>query len=292
MIGHTMPAAGAAGLIKAVLAVHHGVLPPTLHCEEPSPALAATRFRTLATAEPWDASLRRAAVNAFGFGGINAHVIVDADDGVAGASRRVQVTGANLEDAPPRKVSCRQSARFAGPRGDPRGGAVEHPARIRRRSSLRTTQQELAAARRPAATVAKVPGDWSFRCDAEASCHCTVRRRRGPRAAGDGIHFSLPTDWLGRRADRLPVPGRRGGGRAARRRHRARVRPRAARGGRRPRVPGRDRDRCQRVRRTSHALKLEPAIAGHSIGEGRACSRRDVRACVRTSSSRRCIRRC
>ena len=40
MIGHAMPAAGAAGLIKAVLAVHHGVRPPTLHCEEPSPALA------------------------------------------------------------------------------------------------------------------------------------------------------------------------------------------------------------------------------------------------------------
>ncbi len=80
MIGHAMPAAGAAGLIKAALAVYHGVRPPTLHCEEPTPALAGTRFRTLATAEPWDAQTRRAAVNAFGFGGINAHVIVDADD--------------------------------------------------------------------------------------------------------------------------------------------------------------------------------------------------------------------
>jgi len=78
MIGHAMPAAGAAGLIKAALAVYHGVRPPTLHCEEPNEALAATRFRPVREAEPWDDTPRRAAVNAFGFGGINSHVILDA----------------------------------------------------------------------------------------------------------------------------------------------------------------------------------------------------------------------
>ncbi|TDC63649.1 type I polyketide synthase, partial [Streptomyces hainanensis] len=82
MIGHTMPAAGVAGLIKAALAIHHGVLPPTLHCEEPHPALAATRFAPLAEATPWeppaDGAPRRAGVNAFGFGGINAHVVLEA----------------------------------------------------------------------------------------------------------------------------------------------------------------------------------------------------------------------
>ncbi|MES4908680.1 MULTISPECIES: beta-ketoacyl synthase N-terminal-like domain-containing protein [unclassified Streptomyces] len=81
MIGHTMPAAGVAGLVKAALAIHHGLLPPTLHCDEPHPALAATRFRPIATAEPWEtgrgAGVRRAAVNAFGFGGINAHVVLE-----------------------------------------------------------------------------------------------------------------------------------------------------------------------------------------------------------------------
>ncbi|MDT7724867.1 MAG: hypothetical protein QOI21_1443 [Actinomycetota bacterium] len=81
MIGHTMPAAGVAGLVKAALAVYHGVLPPTLHCDDPNPALARTRFDTLDTARPWETfagqPVRRAAVNAFGFGGINAHVVLE-----------------------------------------------------------------------------------------------------------------------------------------------------------------------------------------------------------------------
>ncbi|MDQ6617468.1 MAG: polyketide synthase dehydratase domain-containing protein [Actinomycetota bacterium] len=81
MIGHSMPAAGMAGLIKAALAVYHRVLPPTLHCEEPHPALAGTRFQPVSEAVEWDVlgdgMPRRAAVNAFGFGGINAHVILE-----------------------------------------------------------------------------------------------------------------------------------------------------------------------------------------------------------------------
>ena len=77
MIGHAMPAAGAAGLIKAALALYHGVLPPTLHCDEPNPSVASTRFRLVTEAEPWHGE-RRAGVNAFGFGGINDHVVVDA----------------------------------------------------------------------------------------------------------------------------------------------------------------------------------------------------------------------
>ncbi len=79
MIGHTMPAAGIASLVKAALAVHHGVLPPTLHCEDPHPDLKGTRFRTLADAEDWPQTRtpRRAGVNAFGFGGINAHVVLE-----------------------------------------------------------------------------------------------------------------------------------------------------------------------------------------------------------------------
>nr|WP_307166495.1 polyketide synthase [Streptomyces rishiriensis] len=89
MIGHTMPAAGVAGLVKAALAVHHGMLLPTLHCDDPHPALARTRFRTLEKAADWESTgrqpVRRAAVNAFGFGGINAHVVLEEAPGARGS---------------------------------------------------------------------------------------------------------------------------------------------------------------------------------------------------------------
>ncbi|WP_327706019.1 polyketide synthase dehydratase domain-containing protein [Streptomyces decoyicus] len=79
MLGHTMQAAGIAGLIKAALALHHRTLPPTLHLDEPHEGLARTRMRPVTEAEPWDAGRAplRAGVNAFGFGGINAHVILE-----------------------------------------------------------------------------------------------------------------------------------------------------------------------------------------------------------------------
>jgi acyl transferase domain-containing protein/phosphopantetheinyl transferase (holo-ACP synthase) len=79
MIGHAMPAAGAAGLAKAALAIFHGELPPTLHVDEPNEALADTRFRLLSATEPWETAAgeaRTAGVNAFGFGGINAHIVL------------------------------------------------------------------------------------------------------------------------------------------------------------------------------------------------------------------------
>ncbi len=82
MIGHTMPAAGIAGMIKTALALYHRVLPPTLHCDEPNPALELekTPFYVNAQTRPWihgAATPRRAGVNAFGFGGINGHVLLE-----------------------------------------------------------------------------------------------------------------------------------------------------------------------------------------------------------------------
>lgn len=82
MIGHTIPAAGIAGLIKTALALHHRVLPPTLACEEPNPELELERtpFYINTETRPWihgGTEPRRAGVNAFGFGGINAHAVLE-----------------------------------------------------------------------------------------------------------------------------------------------------------------------------------------------------------------------
>ncbi len=81
-IGHAMPAAGIAGLIKTTLALYHGIIPPTLHCEEPLAQLAETRFSPVQKTINWEQSglPKLAAVNAFGFGGINAHVVLAAFD--------------------------------------------------------------------------------------------------------------------------------------------------------------------------------------------------------------------
>ena len=98
MIGHAMPAAGAAGLLKTVLAIYHGVRPPSLHCDSPHPDLAGTRFRVTAAAEPWEGGERLAGVNAFGFGGINAHVVL-ASHGVRERRRRPRP-----EDGPDRPI--------------------------------------------------------------------------------------------------------------------------------------------------------------------------------------------
>ncbi|OEU78371.1 MAG: hypothetical protein BA865_04125, partial [Desulfobacterales bacterium S5133MH4] len=83
MIGHTKSAAGLAGLIKTVLALHHKVLPPTLGVETPNLALRLpdSPFYANTKTRPWIDHMpeypRRAGVNALGFGGTNFHVVAE-----------------------------------------------------------------------------------------------------------------------------------------------------------------------------------------------------------------------
>lgn len=77
-IGHLGAAAGVVGLVRAVLAVHHGVVPPTADFDRLNPEIDDGPFRVPVAAEPWPAARPRvAAVSSFGIGGTNAHVLLE-----------------------------------------------------------------------------------------------------------------------------------------------------------------------------------------------------------------------
>ncbi|MCY1078495.1 type I polyketide synthase [Archangium lansingense] len=80
-VGHLDAAAGITGLMKTVMALKHGELPPSLHYERPNPAIDfdGSPFYVNATLKPWPAGTtpRRAGVSSFGVGGTNAHVVLE-----------------------------------------------------------------------------------------------------------------------------------------------------------------------------------------------------------------------
>src|SRR5262245_26147621 len=105
-IGHLKAAAGAAGLLKTVLALHHKVLPPSLNCERPNPTIdfAASPLRVNTERRPWDVrpgTVRRAGVSAFGFGGTNFHAVLEefVPEHLDGGGRRSRLVSAGMPAA-------------------------------------------------------------------------------------------------------------------------------------------------------------------------------------------------
>ncbi|MGW4667595.1 SDR family NAD(P)-dependent oxidoreductase [Streptosporangium sandarakinum] len=99
-IGHLGQSAGIASLIKAVLALENGLIPPTLHYRSPNPKIdfAASPFYVAAAPTKWerDGFPRRAGVSSFGIGGTNAHIVLEE----APAVEREDVNGTDGTDGP------------------------------------------------------------------------------------------------------------------------------------------------------------------------------------------------
>ncbi len=89
-VGHLEAAAGVAGLIKVVLALQQGEIPPHLHFHTPNPLIDwdATPVRVVTASRPWADGRRIAGLSSFGFSGTNAHIVIEAwDGGEAGEQR-------------------------------------------------------------------------------------------------------------------------------------------------------------------------------------------------------------
>src|SRR5882672_2098276 len=103
-VGHLEPASGMAGLLKSVLALEHGVVPPTLNSEHPNRNIAFDELNLRLIRSP-EAIARKGAryagVNSFGFGGTNGHVVLGPSPRLTGTTPTAEI------DLPPLAISAR-----------------------------------------------------------------------------------------------------------------------------------------------------------------------------------------
>lgn len=171
-IGHTKAAAGAAGLIKAALALEHKVIPPTLKVERPHPQIEGSPFHLPTEASPWIAGgrPRRAAVSSFGFGGSNFHAVLEE----WGGDRRAPAWDGSVQI-------------FAGAADDVAGleAWLDELARAEDRAAFAAASRESFRAGAPHRLVLVVDRDDEL---SRVLQRARERLRKGP-GSGSGVHY-------------------------------------------------------------------------------------------------------
>ncbi|MET9258797.1 type I polyketide synthase [Amycolatopsis sp. NPDC004079] len=159
-VGHTQAAAGVGGVIKMVEALRRGVLPPTLHADEPSPHVdwADGTVALLNESTPWPSTdrPRRAAVSSFGISGTNAHVIVEEGDPVSAPSSSSGPVTWLLSASSPEALRA-QASQLAG--SAPSGSAADVGLSLATTRTLSERRAGVVAADREAA--ARALGDYA-----------------------------------------------------------------------------------------------------------------------------------
>jgi acyl transferase domain-containing protein/acyl carrier protein len=181
-IGHLEAGSGIAGLIKTALALHHRQVPANLHFHEPNPDIdfESLRLRVPVRCERWPTSdgLALAGVNSFGFGGTNAHVVLQAhvaDDKVTRwQGDRVTKTGNSSPSLPPEPASAANGLHKAGWPGvsSPCHPVTRSPCHLVTLSAC-TPEALRAAAGRMREFVAACPADVSLE---EIAANAALRR--------------------------------------------------------------------------------------------------------------------
>ncbi|TVY37671.1 Polyketide synthase [Lachnellula subtilissima] len=135
LIGHTEGTAGVAGVLKASLAVQHGRVPANLHFKDLNPKIRPyyTNLRIPTETIPWPAvphgSPRRVSVNSFGFGGTNAHAIIESWDGVGSLANSSAMNGhaSKVQAAGPFVLSANSATALAASSGALASYVRAHP---------------------------------------------------------------------------------------------------------------------------------------------------------------------
>jgi 3-oxoacyl-(acyl-carrier-protein) synthase/3-hydroxymyristoyl/3-hydroxydecanoyl-(acyl carrier protein) dehydratase/1-acyl-sn-glycerol-3-phosphate acyltransferase len=228
-LGHLITASGAAGLLKVLAMMEHDTFSPTLNVANPIKALEDARFRPQSEIAPWTSGVPRfAAVNSFGFGGNNAHLLVEAFEPEAQPKRR-RASSASPGNATPVAVcglgivagNCRGLGAFVRAVAEPEGtkartaiDTVELPLK-----GLRFPPKDLAAslpqqgliieaAMEAKAQVANLPVERTavmigMGCDSEVARY-GLRWRLAELLAAGGTEIA--PDWIEKARDAVVPP--------------------------------------------------------------------------------------